>query len=142
MSTLRAVAHLILCTINHELTFPLDFEIDNCLRDIVHTTPQSATLAPLFLDLDLSILGSDEKTYKTYARQIREEYRQYSDKEYSAGRTKVLRHFVERERLFFTEHFLGKYEQKARANIAAEIDSLFIDEEYETERTNYDGTQL
>ncbi|MDP9960822.1 HD domain-containing protein [Chryseobacterium lathyri] len=77
-----------------------------------------------FLDADLSILGKDSATYFDYTRKIRKEYALYPDLLYKPGRKKVLKHFLELESIFKTEHFRGKYEQQARENIAAEIQLL------------------
>ncbi|MDQ0065673.1 HD domain-containing protein [Chryseobacterium lathyri] len=76
------------------------------------------------LDADLSILGKDSATYFDYTRKIRKEYALYPDLLYKPGRKKVLKHFLELENIFKTEHFRGKYEQQARENIAAEIQLL------------------
>jgi len=76
------------------------------------------------LDADLSILGKDSATYFDYTRKIRKEYALYPDLLYKPGRKKVLKHFLELESIFKTEHFRDKYEQQARENIAAEIQLL------------------
>jgi predicted metal-dependent HD superfamily phosphohydrolase len=51
----------------------------------------------LFTDADLSILGQDWNAYLQYAANIRKEYGMYTDSVYNAGRTKVLKHFLEME---------------------------------------------
>ncbi|MBQ0786776.1 MAG: hypothetical protein KBT69_04705 [Oceanihabitans sp.] len=76
------------------------------------------------LDLDLSILGTDWKTYQNYIQNIRKEYKIYPDFIYKPGRKKVLNHFLERETLYFTDTFKNKYEAQARLNIKKEIDLL------------------
>ncbi|MGN7757806.1 HD domain-containing protein [Chryseobacterium sp. 22532] len=76
------------------------------------------------LDADLSILGKDSAIYFDYTRKIRKEYALYPDLLYKPGRKKVLKHFLELESIFKTEHFRDKYEQQARENIAAEIQLL------------------
>ncbi|WP_223558612.1 hypothetical protein [Chryseobacterium lathyri] len=76
------------------------------------------------LDADLSILGKNSAIYFDYTRKIRKEYALYPDLLYKPGRKKVLKHFLELESIFKTEHFRDKYEQQARENIAAEIQLL------------------
>lgn len=76
------------------------------------------------LDLDLSILGADWDTYKTYIQNIRKEYKIYPDILYKPGRKKVLKHFLERDSLFFTEYFITKFEKQARNNLTKEIEML------------------
>lgn len=78
----------------------------------------------LFTDADLSILGADPEMYQEYAKQVRREWRLYPDIVYNPGRKKVLRRFMDMARIYKTDEFFNKYEQKARANILREIDSL------------------
>jgi predicted metal-dependent HD superfamily phosphohydrolase len=78
----------------------------------------------LFLDLDISILGAPEEKYNAYAKQIRKEYSSYSWEEYCRGRTKVMTSFLQRDRIFLTDHFHATYEEQARNNIQRELNSL------------------
>ncbi|PJZ46641.1 HD domain-containing protein [Leptospira brenneri] len=77
-----------------------------------------------FLDIDISILGSEESKYIEYAKNIRKEYSIYSDEDYKKGRTQVLNHFIENVRLFHTDSFFDRYEMQSRHNIKNEIHSL------------------
>lgn len=76
------------------------------------------------LDLDLSILGTDWDIYEKYTQDIRKEYKVYPNFIYEKGRKKVLRHFLERENLFFSSYFKNRFEAQAKANIKREIDLL------------------
>lgn len=76
------------------------------------------------LDLDLSILGTDWETYQKYIHNIRKEYKIYPDFMYKPGRKKVLKHFLDRETLYFTDDFRNKHEVKARENLKREIKLL------------------
>lgn len=76
------------------------------------------------LDADLSILGKDLTEYLDYTRNIRREYSIYPDLLYKPGRKKVLRHFLELERIFKTNEFQEKYELQAKQNIASELKLL------------------
>jgi predicted metal-dependent HD superfamily phosphohydrolase len=78
----------------------------------------------LFTDADLSILGAPADEYMQYTGQIRKEYRYYPDLVYKPGRKKVLRHFLEMERIFKTDYFFAQYEKQARANIETELQRL------------------
>lgn len=84
--------------------------------------PEIADL-PLFLDLDLAILGSDESTYRRYSQAIREEYDWVPERDYVAGRTAVLKNFLARPVLFYTSCLAG-LESRARHNIESEIREL------------------
>ncbi|QCE43512.1 hypothetical protein E9099_07835 [Psychroserpens sp. NJDZ02] len=102
----QSVEHLILSTKKHNI--------------LVTQNNDNAVL----LDLDLSILGTDWNTYKKYISNIRKEYKIYPDFMYNPGRKKVLNHFLERENLYFTEHYKKQYEQQARENLSREIKLL------------------
>ncbi len=78
----------------------------------------------LFLDADLSILSSDEKTYKLYIQNVRKEYVIYDDETYFKGRKKVLKMFLEKERIYKSKHFYECYEQKAHSNLTWELKQL------------------
>lgn len=103
---IEIVKKLIISTKNHEL--------------ILEQNKDNAYL----LDLDLSILGTDWETYQKYIRNIRKEYKVYPDFMYKPGRKKVLKHFLERETLYFTNDFKNKYEVQARKNLKKEIELL------------------
>jgi len=78
----------------------------------------------LFLDFDLEVLGREREEYKLYTAQIRKEYGHLSDEQYSHGRRGVLEKFLSRERLFFSESFYERFEQRARENLGWEIGIL------------------
>ena len=78
----------------------------------------------LFLDADLSILGSDEKSYKHYIQNVRKEYIIYDDITYFKGRKKVLKSFLEKEKIYESKHFYDKYEKQARVNMLIEYNSI------------------
>ncbi|NQY06548.1 MAG: hypothetical protein HRT68_10285 [Flavobacteriaceae bacterium] len=76
------------------------------------------------LDFDLSILGKSWEVYYEYTEAIRREYSMYPKSVYNPGRKKVLKRFMERERIYFTELYCNQFESKARENIKREIDLL------------------
>lgn len=77
-----------------------------------------------FLDLDLSIFAARLSDYECYTAAIRQEYAAVPEAVYQKGRLRVLRAFVQRERLFFTEYFYTTYEAQARNNIEQEMQRL------------------
>ena len=83
--------------------------------------PNIAADGRLFLDFDLSILGSDDVTYRKYAAAIRREYWWVPAPLYRDGRRKVLESFLRRDRLYFTEAIFAEREARARANVASEL---------------------
>ena len=78
----------------------------------------------LFLDLDLGILGADEKIYGEYKRAIRREYSFVPFFLYRRLRRRILENFLTREFLYFTREMREKFEKRARQNIANEIKEL------------------
>jgi len=78
----------------------------------------------VLLDADLAILGGSEERYRRYASDIRREYAFVSDADYCAGRAKVLRMFLARPRLFLHDVLVEEGEERARANLTAELATL------------------
>lgn len=90
-----------------------------------HQVIESSNLDNAYLlDFDLSILGQSWEVYETYIKNIRKEYKIYPDFLYKPGRKKVLKHFLERKTLYFTEKYLDLYESQARKNLEKEIQLL------------------
>ncbi|MEO1216482.1 MAG: hypothetical protein AAFY45_23300 [Bacteroidota bacterium] len=76
------------------------------------------------LDLDLSILGSNKEAYLLYTKQIRREYHMYAQDDYRLGRSQILKTFLERKKIYFSDLFQELFEEKARDNLAKEIEKL------------------
>lgn len=76
------------------------------------------------LDIDLSILGTDWSVYQSYCSNIRKEYKIYPTFIYNKGRKQVLKRFLDRDTLYFTEYFKEKFEIQARKNIKREFELL------------------
>jgi predicted metal-dependent HD superfamily phosphohydrolase len=95
---------------------------------IAHTLPANDGEADsdlhLFLDFDLEVLSRGEADYALYATQIRQEYSHFSEWDYCTGRTKVIRAFLERDRLYFSDAFYEMYEEVARGNLKGEAGLL------------------
>lgn len=79
---------------------------------------------PLFLDIDLAILGAREEVYRQYCQAIRAEYAWVAPDAYRAGRAEVLKHFLDRPSLFFTPTMIARFEDQARHNIERELGEL------------------
>lgn len=75
-------------------------------------------------DIDLSIFGQKGKDYREYVARVRLEYGHFEDKEFREERLKIMKEFLEQDKIFHTEFFQEKYEEKARQNIMREIESL------------------
>lgn len=101
--------------------------IQLCKTQILATKSHQTSSNPdtnYFTDADLSILGQSWEQYLLYCDNVRKEYSIYPDSLYNPGRTKVLSHFLEMERIFKTDFFHNKYEESAKMNIKKEIKQI------------------
>lgn len=75
-------------------------------------------------DIDLSILGSSEKEYNSYAIAVHEEFSWVPEEMFCSSRIKVLQSFLDREHIYYTEHYREVHEPYARVNIIREIHEM------------------
>jgi len=80
-------------------------------------SPVSARDAAAIRDLDLAILGAPPARFAVYEAAVRREYGFLSEAAWRAGRSRVLRAFLERPRIFLTGGFHDRLERQARANL-------------------------
>ncbi|WUE01986.1 metal-dependent phosphohydrolase [Nonomuraea sp. NBC_00507] len=73
-------------------------------------------------DADLAVLG--RPGYDAYAAAIRQEYAHVPDDLFRAGRAEVLRRLLAAPRLYRTAQAAGLWEERARANMTAELARL------------------
>jgi predicted metal-dependent HD superfamily phosphohydrolase len=99
------VSEFILCTIDHDVTSPFLLAHQKAYED-----------ARVFLDLDLSILGTDEATFDAYDDAIRKEYEHVNNVTFAQGRVHVLKSLACRTRIFQSAHF-SYMEEQARKNL-------------------------
>lgn len=86
----------------------------------------------LFVDIDMSILGSDRDKYAMYAANIRKEYRHIEHHEYCSGRAAFLQLTLaltdsevgDQLPIFASSYYFDKLESQARDNLAWEYDLL------------------
>lgn len=100
--------------------------IDLCTMHIRATRTHAGGLSTdtdHFTDADLSILGQAPEEYDKYSHQIRREYSLYPDPIYWPARKKILRTFLDRDRIYHTAYFFDLFEQQAKANLTREINS-------------------
>ena len=107
---------------------PDDPDVEEAARLIrltaTHDVDPGDTMAAVLCDADLSILGSGPAGYEAYRRAVREEYAAVPDEAWRTGRAAVLRRLLDRPRLFLTDTAHDRWEQRARTNIAAELERL------------------
>jgi predicted metal-dependent HD superfamily phosphohydrolase len=87
-------------------------------------TPTATKDIAFFLDCDLSILGAEMETFTAYDAAIREEYAWVPEAQWRIGRAAVMRKFLEREPLYFTDDMRQQFEASARNNMTMLIKEL------------------
>ena len=80
--------------------------------------------AELLSDADLAILAAPAARYAEYAADVRREYAAVPDADFSRGRAAVLADLLGKESLFHTDRARELWEERARANVTAELSRL------------------
>lgn len=111
---IEEVTELIEATITHEASPRLQNALENFA---------------LFLDADMAILAADSARYTRYAQAIRFEYSHFSDEDFRAGRSKVLKDLLARESIYLSPQGQALWEQDARRNIHTELEQLAATDE-------------
>jgi predicted metal-dependent HD superfamily phosphohydrolase len=88
-----------------------------------HLDPADTDTAILF-DADLAVLAADPASYGDYTRGVRAEYRHVDDDDWVTGRIAVLDGFLDRPSIYATASGRERWEDRARANLAAELATL------------------
>ena len=118
-----------------------DSFVIECIRDTIkhrkHLDDDSelSVLNGFLLDCDLAVLAGSfdgvaglenehSDIYSNYAAGIRREYAHFDDTAYCEGRTAVMKSFLTRDTIYFSEVVREVYEETARANILKEIEQL------------------
>ena len=79
----------------------------------------------LFLDLDLSILGTfNDNIWTNYCTNVRKEYSCVSDEMFTQGRIEFFEKLLKQKQIFRTKTFYEMFEEQARQNITKEIKRL------------------
>ncbi len=98
------------------------------VRATAKHTPLTETLDErLFLDFDLSILGSPPSTYQSYCKNIRAEYHQVPDKIFYSKRKELLLAMISKPTLFWSDFGRDKWQEQASSNIEVELNQITSD---------------
>jgi predicted metal-dependent HD superfamily phosphohydrolase len=89
-----------------------------------HGDPPKIRDGEILLDIDLSNLGREPKTFAVYDAQFRQEYNWVPDAEYRRGRAEILGGFLGRPTIYRTEFFRKRLESQARENLSRAIRTL------------------
>jgi predicted metal-dependent HD superfamily phosphohydrolase len=106
------IARMIRATAGHHVPDGLD---DSQQRDCA-----------LFLDTDLSILGSTPDVFAAYDDAVRCEYAWVPDALWREGRRKVLQGFLDRPAIYASPQFRASHEAAARANLTRSLERLAL----------------
>jgi predicted metal-dependent HD superfamily phosphohydrolase len=97
-------------------------EVARLVRMTEHHRPAENDPAGRALsDADLAILAADPARYAAYTAAVRAEYATVPEADFRAGRAAILRDLMAKEHLFHTAHGRAAWEDRARANVAAEL---------------------
>jgi predicted metal-dependent HD superfamily phosphohydrolase len=86
-----------------------------------HRPDDADTNGCVLSDADLGILAAPAERYATYVEAVREEYDHLDDETFATGRRAVLVDLLAKPRLFHTTYAHERWEDAARANVAAEL---------------------
>ena len=78
----------------------------------------------LFLDLDLAWLGTPPEQFEAFSSSLRKDFSWLPDGKYLRQRMNEVMPLLDRKPLFRTPDFQSRFEDQAKANLAAEITRL------------------
>lgn len=109
---------------NASLSDNLGQSVANLIMATKHSATPSDPDVQLLVDIDLSILGQSEDRFDEYEQQVRKEYEWVTEGAFVAGRSAILKSFLDRPNIFATQFFRDRYETQARQNIVRSFDHL------------------
>lgn len=99
-------------------------DVYSLIMATVHNSPPATKDQSLLIDIDLSILGSDEKIYDVFEYAVRQEYKMVPSFLYKRKRAAVLKGFLDRCAIYNNEPFKSEWEARARHNLSRAISRL------------------
>lgn len=102
------------------------------VREVVRLVRLTATHDParddrngaVLCDADLAVLASEAEHYAAYAADVRAEHAHLDEAAFAIGRARVLDTLLAHEPLYRTTTGRRRWEERARANVGAELDRL------------------
>lgn len=98
--------------------------ISAIIMDTKDHNPSQYRESKLVLDLDMSILATNQFDYYQYTLDIRKEYADFDGERMNVGRAVFLQGILLQPNIFFTDVCKARFEQAARDNIKWELDEL------------------
>jgi predicted metal-dependent HD superfamily phosphohydrolase len=100
-------------------------EVGRLIRMTVHHNPDPDDANGAVLsDADLAVLALPRAAYQRNSAAVRAEYPHVADADFRAGRARVIRQLLAAPHLFRTVTARARWEQAARENLAAELQTL------------------
>jgi predicted metal-dependent HD superfamily phosphohydrolase len=114
------------CRVMDELRRPEEEKarIRGMILATAHSAEPKTADEALLLDIDLSILGGDDAAFDDYDRGIRAEYAWVPEQDYRRERSKILKSFLDRHRIYHTAPLRERYGQQARRNLERALKRL------------------
>jgi predicted metal-dependent HD superfamily phosphohydrolase len=104
---------------------PLVEEVTRLVRLTAGHDPAADDLpGQLLCDADLAILAAGRERYDAYVAGVRQEYAEVPDADFRAGRKAVLEDLLAHDTLFHSDAARERWEERARANVSAEVAAL------------------
>ena len=104
---------------------PMVEEVTRLVRLTAGHDPAADDLpGQLLCDADLAILAAGRERYDAYVAGVRQEYAEVPDADFRAGRKAVLEDLLAHDTLFHSEAARERWEERARANVSAEVAAL------------------
>lgn len=99
------------------------------IRELILLTARHGSLdvsaldpdAAHFLDCDMAILGSSPERFRAYEQAIALEYSHLPVEAYRAGRKRFLQKLLDSPRIYLSETFFVRLEQRARSNLRSAL---------------------
>jgi predicted metal-dependent HD superfamily phosphohydrolase len=89
-----------------------------------HSAPPPSPDAALLVDIDLAILGQPRERYEAFENEIHAEYAWVPPADFAKGRAAILRGFLDRPRIYYTDPLRDRWEPRARENMAWALGNL------------------
>ena len=94
------------------------------ILDTRHSARPQSDLGRWMVDIDLSVLGASAERFHRYDQGVRHEYAWVPETIFRSRRKEILRQFLERPRIYFTDFFHQRLDGPARANLQAAVEAL------------------
>lgn len=95
--------------------------VEALIMATVHNAQPSSGDAAWLVDIDLTILGTEQTTYDAFEQAVRREYAWVEEDLYRQKRAEVLQGFLNQQAIYQTPHFHAKFEATARQNLQRAI---------------------